>query len=642
MALISNINLKKSTDILQQYWGFDSFRGLQQPIIDAVVAGQDVLALLPTGGGKSICFQVPALLSNGMCLVVSPLIALMKDQVQHLTSKGIAAAALFSGLSQQEVEDVLYKCHKGELKFLYVSPERLESKLFKAYLPDLPIKLLAVDEAHCISQWGYDFRPPYLKIASIKYHFPKIPVIALTASATGLVQKDIVEKLKLFQPKIFQQSFERKNISYSAFKVDSKINKLIEVLNRVDGCSIVYCKNRKQTNYVAQLIQLQNITADYYHAGLPQDIRNNKQEDWMNNTTRVMVCTNAFGMGIDKPDVRTVIHYDAPDCVENYYQEAGRAGRDGRRAFAVLLYHVSDIDNLQLLPELKYPSVSDIKKVYQCVVDYLKIPVGIGEGNYYDFDISLFSKIFKIEIQLALNVLKTLEHEGYIVLTDSIFIPTKIKFIADRFTIETFEQNNVAVEPVVKSLLRTYSGILDNLVSVNEKTIAKVCKLPLEKITQCIELMQQQNIIQYIPQKETPQIYFITNRAAANDLQLNHTAYFKRKQHYQLRVDAMLRFIKETSKCRSQIISNYFDAGALTECGSCDNCLSKKNNELSPQEFIHIQQEVLEFSNTVQATVKGLLQHLAKYKKEKIWKVISFLQDEKKIVIDETGSIKKL
>ena len=630
---------KNTKEILQEYWHHNSFRGLQADIIDAILAKKNVLALLPTGGGKSVCFQVPALMSDGLCLVVSPLIALMKDQVLNLKNKGIPAVALFSGMGYKEVEEVLENAANNQYKFLYVSPERLESKLFKSYLDSLNINLIAVDEAHCISQWGYDFRPPYLKIAKLKESFSKVPIIALTASATALVQKDIVEKLEIKDASIFQQSFERANLSYSVFKVDSKINKVIEILNNVDGCSIIYCKNRKTTNYVAHLLNLQNISSDFYHAGLPQEERNKKQADWIQNKTRVIVCTNAFGMGIDKPDVSTVIHYDVPDCLENYYQEAGRAGRDGKRAFAVLLYHSTDIDDLKNLPNLRFPSVENIRKVYQSIADFLQIPVGIGEGNYYDFDMLTFVKNFQLDIHLVLNVLKTLEHEGHISVTDNVFIPSKIKFIADKYSIETFEKTYPKLEPVIKGLLRAYSGILDNLVFINEKLLAKLCRLPYEKIYESLNLLKQFGIIEYLPQKETPQIYFILNRAPADSLNINHAAYFKRKQLFEWRVEQMLQYLKEKTKCRSQIISNYFDAGFVEECGSCDCCLSKKNIELTAEEFKQIEQKIMAQLSAESIAVKELLPHFKAIKKEKLWKVLRFLQDEKKIVINQAGII---
>ncbi|MFY7964127.1 MAG: RecQ family ATP-dependent DNA helicase [Chitinophagaceae bacterium] len=628
--------------ILQQYWHHDNFRGLQEDIINSVLEKKDVLALLPTGGGKSICFQVPALMNNGLCLVISPLIALMKDQVQNLHNKNIAAVAIYSGMTGKEVEQVFIDVSNRKYKFLYLSPERLQSKLFKSYLNSLNISLIAVDEAHCISQWGYDFRPPYLKIIDLREALPQVPIIALTASATKIVQNDILEKLKLKEPQIFQQSFERDNISYSVFKVDSKIHKALEILNNVAGSSIVYCKNRRQTNDVAQLLKLQNISADYYHAGLTQEERNQKQANWISNSTRVVVCTNAFGMGIDKPDVKSVIHYDTPDCLENYYQEAGRAGRDGKRAFAVLLYHSTEINELTFLPNIRFPSIDDIKKVYQSLANFLQIPVGIGEGNYYDFDIIAFTKNFNIDIHLALNVLKTLEHEGHITVTENIYIPSKAKFTTDKYSIEAFENSNPKLEPVIKCLLRTYYGILENSISINEKLIAKLCRLPYEIIYKSLNILHKYGIIEYTPQKETPQIYFNFNRADVEGLTINHADYFKRKQQFIVRVDAMLNYLNEKKVCRSQIISNYFNAGNLQDCGSCDNCLAKKTVEISSKEFNIIKLKLFELISTDSISTDVLLSHFKTIKKDKFWKVLQFLQDEKLIVINQNGIVTTL
>lgn len=626
--------------ILQHYWGFSNFKGLQQKIVDAVLQQKDVMALLPTGGGKSICFQVPALMTEGVCLVISPLIALMKDQVENLNKKGISAAAIYSGLSAKSVEDILYNCTKGKYKFLYLSPERLQSKIFKSYLSDINVNFIAVDEAHCISQWGYDFRPPYLQIASLREAKPKASVIALTASATPLVQKDIVAKLLLKEPEIFQQSFEKPNLSYSVFKVDSKINKAIEILNNVTGSSIIYCKNRRQTSYVAQLLKLQNIDADFYHAGLPQEERNKKQNSWLDNTTRVMVCTNAFGMGIDKPDVKTVIHYDVTDCLENYYQEAGRAGRNGARAFAVLLYHQTDIENLKLLPDLKFPAVSEIKNIYKSLVNYLQIPVGLGEGNCYDFDVVDFTNKFNLDIHLVSNILKILEHEGHITVTEAVFIPSKIQVIADRSTIEEFCKIKPAIENTLKGLLRTYTGILDNETFINEKLLAKTQKLSYDKIDADIKILKRFNIITYIPQRESPQIYFNYNRTTTDNLHINNENYFKRKHQFELRVLAMLSYIKETNTCRGKIISQYFDAGAVNDCTCCDNCLRKKNIEMSTSEFEMIVRKINHSIAGGNVHLKDLLIHLKEFKKNNVWKVLNFLQDEQKISIDTLGKIK--
>src|SRR5579862_1684210 len=402
---------QSSLDILKQYFKHDFFRPLQEDIIDAVLQKKDVLAILPTGGGKSICFQVPALMNEGMCLVISPLIALMKDQVENLRRKGITAFAIYSGMSRKEVTNTLKVAGQSNCKFLYVSPERLETNLFKEFLPSLEINLIAVDEAHCISQWGYDFRPQYLRIGALREELHHVPVLALTATATMEVQNDICERLVIAQKNIFRQSFERANLSYSVFNVDVKFNKIKEILEKVSGAGIVYCKSRMRTKEMADWLNARHINSDYYHAGLTRDERNKKQEAWIKNETRVMVCTNAFGMGIDKPDVRTVIHADVPDCLENYYQEAGRAGRDQKKAYAVLLYSEKELVSLKLMPGVHFPTLQHIQLVYQAVMNYLQIASGRGEGNYYDFDKADFIKKFKLDSLLVNHSLQALEQE---------------------------------------------------------------------------------------------------------------------------------------------------------------------------------------------------------------------------------------
>ena len=634
--------MSESKEILKKYWNHDDFRGLQESVINAVLEKKDVVALMPTGSGKSICFQIPALLNDGTCLVISPLIALMKDQVSTLQKKGISAISINSSLNYKEVINVLNNASEEKYKFIYLSPERLDSNIFKEYLQYLNINLIAVDEAHCISQWGYDFRPSYLKISTLKESFPQTPIIALTASATPQVQDDIVKYLELKNAAIFHQSFKKENHSYSVFNVDSKINKAIEILEKVKGSSIIYCKNRKLTQTVSDLLKLQKINSDFYHAGLSQEIRNQKQEDWISNKTRVIVCTNAFGMGIDKPDVRTVIHYDIPECIENYYQEAGRAGRDNKKAYSVLLYNQHDLLELNNLIQLRFPTVQIIRSVYQSLADFLQIPVGIGEGNSYDFDISLFSKNFKLEFHLILSVLKILEHEGHIIVTENIFIPSKIKITADKYVLNEFENLHPKLEVVLKSLLRTYTGILDNLVPINEKQIASIANLPYTKIYEDLEDLKKLGIINYIPQKETPQILFLLNRAPASSLHINHENYFNRKKQFEIRLECILNYVSENSLCRSQFISNYFSKESITECGICDNCLQNKKTELTTKEFEFIKGATIEKIKMNPIKVNELLNHLTKFSKEKNWKVLDFLQDENIIEINQQGIIKLL
>lgn len=624
-------------EILQQYWGHQSFRPLQQEIIEAIMQRKDVLALLPTGGGKSICFQIPALASDGLCLVISPLIALMKDQVENLKKRNILALSIHSGMTYFEVKQTLQNAAFGPYKFLYVSPERLETRLFKEYLPAFNLNLIAVDEAHCISQWGYDFRPPYLRIASIRQEFRTVPVLALTASATPIVQQDICEKLLFKEPTIFRQSFEKLNLSFSVFKADSKFNKLLEILQKVPGSAIIYCRNRKRTKEIANLLRLNNISADFYHAGLLQYQRSQKQEDWIQNKTRVIVCTNAFGMGIDKPDVRVVVHIDIPDNPENYYQEAGRAGRDGKRAFAVLLYTQIELEELQKLPEIKYPAVSEIKKIYQALANHLQIPVGSGEGMYYDFNLNEFILHFKLDIFLVINAIKALEQEGILTFNEQVFLATKVGFTCSKDELLAFETSHPHLDNLIKYLLRTYEGIFDNEVSVNEKLLSRLTKLPAEQLSAQLKELAAFGIIQYLPQKETPQIFFLQNRAPAEHLIFNHEAYLKRKQQYQLSVNAMEQFIVLEQRCRSKYIGEYFGDLTMKNCGVCDNCLHQKNIHLSTEEFARISESIIQSINGNTIEIKSLLIQLNGFKKDKVWKVLDYLQDEGKVTVNGKG-----
>ncbi|MBV9963457.1 MAG: RecQ family ATP-dependent DNA helicase [Parafilimonas sp.] len=626
--------------ILQQYWNHTSFRPQQEAIIQSVLNKKDTIALLPTGGGKSLCYQIPALLNEGLCLVISPLIALMKDQVANLEKRNIDALLLHSGQTFFEVKLTLQNGIHGNYKFLYVSPERLQSNLFKEYLPALNINLIAIDEAHCISQWGYDFRPSYLQIAALK-DFVNATLLALTASATPVVLDDIKNKLKLKDADVFRQSFHRSNLSYSVFKVDSKINKAIDVLKNVNGSGIIYCKSRKLVKRVSDLLNLQNIDADFYHAGLKYDERSTKQEAWLNNETRVMVCTNAFGMGIDKPDVRTVIHYDVPDCLESYYQEAGRAGRDEKKSYAVLLYNSEDEIDLKNLPSIRFPEIKEVKKIYQCLVDYLQIPVGIGEGTYYNFNLNEFIKNFSLDVFAVVNTLKILEQENYISFNETVFLPSAVCFITPKELLFDFEQSHPQLEPVIKSLLRTYEGIYDNKVSINEKLIGRLTKMDVNDVKHKLRELQSFNVIEYNEQKDTPQIYFITNRAPAEYLLINYERYKQRKNEFTQRVETMQRYLT-SSICRSRIIGNYFGDNEITDCGVCDNCLKKKSTAITEDEFLKIKDHILNLLADENVLVQVILQKSKSIKKDRLWKVLDYLQSEKLIKIESDGRVYKL
>lgn len=628
-------------NILSQYWGYNIFRPLQKEIIESVLLGKDTLALLPTGGGKSICYQVPALAKDGMCIVISPLIALMKDQVEALHRKDIRAAAIYTGMPFPQVKDILQMAVNEQLKFLYVSPERLETKLFLEYLPGMNVQLIAVDEAHCISQWGYDFRPSYLKIKELRNELRNVPVLAVTASATPHVQDDICNQLQFRNHHIYKGSFLRPNVSFSVFRVESRINKILQILNNVQGTAIVYCKSRKMTQETAQLLQLHHISADYYHAGLSNDERGKRQEAWLQNQTRVIVCTNAFGMGIDKPDVRVVIHHDMPDCLENYYQEAGRAGRDGQKSYAVLLYEEKDLTDLATASAIRFPSIAEVKKVYQCLVNYLQLPSGSGELIWMDFDLQDFVRTFKLNMHTAVYALKTLEQEGWINYAEQIFLPAKVVFTASKERIEEFEQQYPQLEPFIKALLRNYGGIFDMETFISEKQLVSIVKTDLDNIKQALQQLHQHGIINYSPQKDKPQLQFCENRPAVDDLFINPHNLLQRKAQFELRVRAMLNYASEKNNCRSKTIGNYFGDDTIVDCGVCDVCLWKKGNELSPAEFTQLQQQILNAANEKGIVVKDFISRLGSKQKERVWQVINHLLAEEKVLLSADGLLKK-
>lgn len=623
--------------ILKENWGYDRFRPLQKDIIEAALAQKDALALLPTGGGKSICFQVPALAQEGICLVISPLIALMKDQVENLRKRGILALAIYSGMSRRYIIQTLKNATQEHYKFLYVSPERLETDLFLEYLPALNVNLIAVDEAHCISQWGYDFRPSYLRIAELRTHLPDVPILALTASATTEVQQDICDKLLFKEPLIFRQSFERKNLSYSTFKVDAKINKLAEIVTKVPGTSIVYCKSRKRTQEIQQLLQMQGISAHHYHAGLTTDERNKRQQDWIENKVKAMVCTNAFGMGIDKPDVRTVVHIDTPDCLENYYQEAGRAGRDEKKAYAVLLYNDKDITELSELHTKRFPTFEQIKNIYGALVNFLQIPLHSGQDVSYTFRFDLFVKNFKLDPVVTLYALKALEGDGWIFFNEKNFTPSTVVFTTSKQHLYEFEKTYPQYEELLTTLLRTYEGIFGFPAFISENLLAKLLRKEEAQIKKLLKEAASFAIINYIPQNDAPQIVFRKNRVSADDLTMDLSQYHKRKEQFIKRVEQMIRYT-DTTFCRSQFINSYFGDETTRPCGICDNCLRLKSANISTEEFNRIQSLIAQQLANRSLSATELIALLG-IKKEKAWKVIAFLQSENKIETDRSGLI---
>ncbi|HWI92010.1 MAG TPA: ATP-dependent DNA helicase RecQ [Flavisolibacter sp.] len=624
---------------MKKYWGYDQFRPLQKEIIESILTGKDTLAILPTGGGKSVCFQIPALAQQGICIVVSPLIALMKDQVENLKKRDIPALLIHSGMKRIDVVQTLKNASHDYFKFLYVSPERLETSLFNEYLPALNVNLIAVDEAHCISQWGYDFRPSYLKIAELRKELPDVPVLALTASATPEVQADIEQKLEFKSSNTFQQSFERKNLSYSVFKVDSKFAKLVDIVSKVQGCAIVYCKSRKRTNEIMNLLQMHGISSTNYHAGLKQEERNKRQKDWIENKVRVIVCTNAFGMGIDKPDVRLVVHADTPDCLENYYQEAGRGGRDGKKSYAVLLYDEKDIEELKGLHAIRFPTMEQIKNVYGALTNFLQIPAYTGEYKSFNFRFHEFIRNFKLNSNEALYSLKALESDGWLELNEKSFTPSTLVFTTSKRELAEFEKHYSQHEVLLTTLLRSYEGIFDFPAFISENLVARLLKKDEADITHQLQTIASFGIISYTPQNEEPQIVFKKNRVPVDDLMINLNFYNKRKDGFVRRIQTMINYTKELN-CRSHFIGSYFGDEDAKVCGICDNCLRKKATNLSAEEFEKISILISNQLSQKKLTASELINEIRNIKKEKAWKVIEFLQAEKKIEADSKGLLR--
>ena len=619
--------------ILQQHWGHSAFRTQQLEVIQSVLAGKDTLALLPTGGGKSLCYQVPAMAQEGICIVVSPLIALMQDQVAALNKKGIPALLLHTGMSRRMMVQTLKNAGGGHYKFLYCSPERLQTPLFLEYLPGMPVTLLAVDEAHCISQWGFDFRPAYRKIAALREELPRVPVLALTASATPQVQQDICEQLHFpASAAVFKPSFERPNLSYSVNRADSKLQRLVEIVQAVKGPAIVYCNSRKRTAQVAKLLCMHGVDAQFYHAGLSAEERSQKQDVWMQGRS-VMVCTNAFGMGIDKNDVRLVVHADVPHSVEAYYQEAGRAGRDGQKAYAVLLYAEKDVQQLQEAPAQHFPAVEEVRKLYEALVNYLQIPAYSGDGQSFDFHFQTFVKAFGLEPLHALYCLKALELDGWLALNDRVFTPATVLFTCNRASLETFLAAQPAQEALVLHLLRNYEGLFDHPAFISEKKIAQQLRLKEEEVVAQLKSIASFGMIQYDPPGDAPQLMFLKQRVPAKDLFLNQQRYGQLKKAFAQRIQHMLEYIKEQG-CRSAFINTYFGA-PTTHCGVCDNCIARKKAKLARSAFIQLATAMID--KAAEPVPPDELFRKLGIQKEEGWKVVRYLQSEQKLVSTQQG-----
>ncbi|MCL2290038.1 MAG: RecQ family ATP-dependent DNA helicase [Bacteroidetes bacterium] len=597
--LIINPNhYKMLHQILKKYWGYDQFRPLQEEIAQSVLDGNDTLALLPTGGGKSICFQVPALAQKGMCLVISPLIALMKDQVENLKKRGIKAEAIYSGLSNHEIDRILgNSIHDPEFKFLYVSPERLKTDGFRVNLQQMKITLLAVDEAHCISQWGYDFRPPYLEIAEIRKFFPKVPVLALTATATPEVVNDIQERLHFRKKNVFQKSFRRENLTYFVMHEENKMGRLLRLIEKNPGTGIVYVRNRRRTQEIAEYLQHFKVTADFYHAGLDNDMRDKKQSEWMSGKTQVIVSTNAFGMGIDKPDVRWVVHLDIPDTLEAYFQEAGRGGRDLKPSIAVMLYDNNDIKELKNNLELSFPPITTIRNVYKTLSEHYRIPIGEGENKIVPFDPDKLCKKLKLRPIELINALSFLEKTGVLMLSEDVKKQSTLHFVADEETLRNFYHKNNDKQEFVKLLLRSYGGLFSNYVKISEEEIARRAEMKVDDIEALLLELSKKNIVQYSKRSAKPHILFLQNRVPENYLYFKEEVYKKRKKVAQKRLDSVFHFVENVQTCRSQLLLAYFGETKSEPCGNCDVCRQIHSLKMKRKEQEAIREEIIKYKH---------------------------------------------
>jgi ATP-dependent DNA helicase RecQ len=569
-------NYTKCVQILNKYWGHKNFRPLQWDIIESVLNKKDTIALLPTGGGKSVCFQVPALAIDGMCIVVTPLIALMKDQVMQLNNKGINATAIHSGMKRREIDIAIGNSIQLKHKFLYLSPERLQTEMLLAKIHLMNVGLIAVDEAHCISQWGYDFRPAYLKISTLTELVPEVPIIALTATATAKVVVDMGDKLLLQKPAFFQKSFERKNIAYMVLQEENKMGRMLKIARTIKGSGIVYVRNRRLTQEISHFFNQNGIISSFYHAGLTTDQRDARQHEWISNQTQIMVCTNAFGMGIDKPDVRFVIHYSAPDCIENYFQEAGRAGRDEEKAYAVLLYEKSDRFDLESQVEASFPPMHEIKRVYQGLSNFFQVAVGVAPEKSFDFDINEFCSTYNLRAGMVFNAMKLLERDGIIALTEEINMPSRIKFLVNKNALYDFQVYHFKYDEFIKLLLRSYGGIFDNYVNINETELARRGRLKKEEVVDYLKKLDGFKILNYLPQKSIPQLHFTALRKDAKSIHLSNEVYVDRKIQALKKMEAMLNYAESTNVCRNLLLLQYFEENNAQKCGHCDVCILRE------------------------------------------------------------------
>ena len=620
--------MNKYQEILKQYWGYDSFRDLQEEIITSIGEGKDTLGLMPTGGGKSITFQVPALAQEGICIVITPLIALMKDQVQNLRKREIKALAIYSGMTRQEILTALENCIFGNYKFLYISPERLDTEIFRTKLRSMKVSMITVDESHCISQWGYDFRPAYLKIAEIRELLPGVPVLALTATATPEVVKDIQTRLNFREGNVFRMSFERKNLAYIVRKTDNKTKELLHILQRISGSAIIYVRNRRRTKEITELLTNEGITADFYHAGLDNAVKDLRQKRWQSGEVRVMVATNAFGMGIDKPDVRIVLHLDLPDSPEAYFQEAGRAGRDGEKAYAVILYAKSDKMTLHKRIVDTFPEKEYILNVYEHLQYYYQMAMGDGFQCIREFNLEEFCRKFKYFPVPVDSALKILTQAGYLEYTDEQDNSSRILFTIRRDELYKLREMGKEADALIQTILRSYTGVFTDYAYISEESLALRTGLTRQQIYNILVTLTKRRIVDYIPRKKTPYIIYTRERLDLRFLHIPPIVYEERKARYEARIKAMEEYVTTENVCRSRMLLHYFGEKNEHNCGQCDVCLSNRaSNDLSEKSYEELKRQILELLGQSPLTPAEIADKI-KAEKEDIGQVIRYLLDE--------------
>lgn len=625
--------MDKYLDILHEYWGYPDFRGIQRDIIESIGSGKDTLGLMPTGGGKSLTFQVPALAQKGVCIVISPLISLMKDQVDHLRQKNIGAAAIYSGMRRDDIVATLENCVFGGIKILYVSPERIGSDLFRAKLLHMKVSFITVDEAHCISQWGYDFRPSYLQISEIRKLVPDAPILALTATATPEVIKDIQVQLGFKHENVFRMSFERKNLVYVVRKTEDKDSEAVHILQSVSGSAIIYVRSRKRTKQMAELLHNNDISSTWYHAGLEPAEKAQRQEDWQNGKIRVIVATNAFGMGIDKPDVRLVIHPDAPSSIEAYFQEAGRAGRDGKKSFAVLLWNKGDERKLNKRIDDTFPPKDEIRDVYEHLAYSFQVGVNSGGGSTFEFNIDDFSRTFHFFPVRVNSALVILQRAGYIFYEPDPENLSRVRFLLTRNELYRLENQPKNEEAVITALLRNYGGLFVDYVYIDESYVAKDCGLTRDDVYLALKALSQKRIISFVPKKNTPLVRYAIDRVDGQDVVLSENVYDKRKEQFAKRIASVLEYMGNDRVCRSRQLLAYFGETKVKDCGQCDVCVSYKDNKDTRSEFKDAKRRIMEI---LEDGEKHFIRELYKVKARDsvIDEALEYLVQEEKIYID--------